>query len=86
MSNRDCSSVFAMLSEYLDRDLPEGDCAELEKHIRECEPCVAFVDSLKKSVAAGKGYAPSGNAPELKPEVRNALREAYEHMLKKASR
>ena len=86
MSNRDCSSVFAMLSEYLDKDLAEADCAELEKHIRDCEPCVAFVDSLKKSVGAGRAYAPAGEVPELKAEVKASLRAAYEEMLKKASR
>lgn len=80
--NRDCSNIFATLSEYLDQELPEGDCAELEKHIQECAPCVAFVDSLKKSVAAGKGFRPSGEeAPELKPEVKQSLRDAYEKML-----
>ncbi len=81
MSQRDCSGVFAILSEYLDRELPEADCAELEKHIQECAPCVAFVDSLKRSVVAGRNFQPCSDVPELRPEVKQSLREAYEKVL-----
>lgn len=75
--NRDCSSIFALLSEYLDRDLPVADCEELEQHIQSCEPCVAFVDSLKKSVALGKSYAPDTEVPPLSPETKRLLLDAY---------
>jgi anti-sigma factor RsiW len=81
MKNRDCSSIFAMLSEYLDHELPPADCEELEQHIRTCAPCVAFVDSLKKSVATGRGYSPDEEPPPLAPEVKQSLEEAYRRML-----
>lgn len=79
--NRDCSSIYALLSEYLDRDLPAADCDELEQHIQSCEPCIAFVDSLKKSVALGKEYEPTAPVPALTPETKQSLKEAYERML-----
>ncbi len=79
--NRDCSSIFALLSGYLDRDLPPVECAELEQHIQSCAPCVAFVDSLKKSVQLGKGYAPASDVPALAPETKQKLQEAYQRML-----
>lgn len=78
--NSDCSRIFALLSEYLDRELPVGDCAELERHIQSCEPCVAFVESLKKSVALGKEWAPSPSVPPLDRDVRRSLEEAYDRM------
>lgn len=81
MNKRDCTTIFAMLSEYLDRDLPPADCDELEQHIQACEPCVAFVGSLKKSVALGREYVPGADAPPLAPEVKQSLKEAYERML-----
>ena len=81
MKTRDCSTIFALLSEYLDHQLPPADCDELEQHIRSCEPCVAFVDSLKKSVALGQTYTPSAEPPPLTPEVKQSLKEAYERML-----
>lgn len=78
---RDCSSIFALLSEYLDRDLPPGDCAELEQHIQSCAPCVAFVDSLKKSVALGQAYASDMDVPALTADTKQSLKEAYDRML-----
>ena len=48
MTENDCHNVFAMLSEYLDRELPEGTCDELDRHIRDCAPCVEFVEAAQK--------------------------------------
>jgi anti-sigma factor RsiW len=79
--NRDCSTIFALLSEYLERDLPPADCDELERHIQACEPCVAFVESLKKSVALGQGYTPVTEVPALAPETKQSLKDAYHRML-----
>jgi predicted anti-sigma-YlaC factor YlaD len=84
--SRDCSAIFALLSEYLDRELPEADCAELEQHIASCAPCVAFVDSLKKSVAMGQVYSPVAEPPTLAPETRQSLQDAYNQMLLKRGR
>ena len=81
MKDTDCRQVFERLSEYLNRELPEGDCAELEKHIRDCEPCVAFVESLKKSVQLCGSYQPVEPPPALSPQARQSLLDAYQRML-----
>ena len=81
MTERDCQTVFAMLSEYLDRELPSETCDELERHIEDCAPCVEFVASLKKSIALGRQYRPAAEVPELAPAVRESLRAAYARML-----
>lgn len=45
-----CNEIFEKLGDYIDRDL-EGDiCAEIESHIKDCEPCIAFINTLKKTV------------------------------------
>ena len=45
-----CKEIFEKLSDYLDHEL-EGDiCAEIEAHIKDCEPCIAFINTLKKTV------------------------------------
>jgi anti-sigma factor RsiW len=77
MNENDCQNVFALLSEYIDRDLPEGTCEELDRHIQDCAPCVEFVESLRKSVALGKKYAPGIEPVPVPNGVRDALREAY---------
>ncbi len=77
MTENECRKVFAMLSEYLDQELPAGTCEELDRHIHDCVPCVEFVESLRKSVAVGRTYAPSVEQPPVPTELREALREAY---------
>jgi predicted anti-sigma-YlaC factor YlaD len=81
MSNQDCQSVFALLSQYLDRELPVAECEELERHIRDCGPCVDFIDSLKKAVVLGREYRPEVEVPAITPPVRESLKAAYERML-----
>jgi anti-sigma factor RsiW len=42
--------MFAELSNYLDDELDDSLCEELEKHMDGCEPCKAFLASLEKSI------------------------------------
>ena len=77
MNETDCQNVFALLSDYIDRELPDGTCDELDRHIQDCAPCVEFVESLRKSVALGKKYLPGVDPAPVPDGVREALREAY---------
>ncbi|RBM23235.1 mycothiol system anti-sigma-R factor [Streptomyces sp. PT12] len=36
----DCSEVLGRLYEYLDREMPDGECAKFQEHIDECSPCL----------------------------------------------
>jgi len=86
VTEHNCQQVYAMLSEYLDRELPPDTCDELERHIQDCAPCVEFVESLKKSVALGRNYRPQVEAPKIPAAVRESLRQAYERMLEERKR
>ena len=86
MTEHNCQQVYAMLSEYLDRELPADTCDQLERHIQDCAPCVEFVESLKKSVALGRNYRPQIEPPKIPPAVRESLRQAYERMLEERKR
>lgn len=81
MNEEDCRKVFGLLSEYLDRELPAESCAELERHIAHCPPCVQFVDSLRKSIQICRNYESPGQTPPLSPEAKLALKAAYEKMI-----
>ncbi|GGO85664.1 mycothiol system anti-sigma-R factor [Wenjunlia tyrosinilytica] len=35
----DCSEVLDHLYEYLDNEMPAGDCAKFQEHFDECHPC-----------------------------------------------
>jgi len=82
MTERECRNVFALLSEHLDGELPPASCEELERHIRDCEPCVEFIESLKKSIALGRTYQPCAEPSRISPEVKRSLRDAYERVLR----
>jgi anti-sigma factor RsiW len=86
MNESECESVFAALSAFLDGELPPADCEELERHIQGCEPCVDFVNSLRKSIRLGKQYQPEEPTPAIAPEVRHNLESAYRSMLARQSK
>ena len=75
----DCQQIFALLSEYLDEELPAGTCQEVEAHIAGCPPCVEFVQSLRRTVALCHGHqtvqTPSGMPPAAKEELLAAYRK-----------
>jgi predicted anti-sigma-YlaC factor YlaD len=81
MKDRDCSPIFAMLSEYLDRELPPASCADLEEHLRRCPECIQFVDSLKRSIDLCREYGAARPPEALAPESLAKIRAAYDKML-----
>ena len=81
MSPKECRDVFEMLSEYLDGDLPEGTCEQIEQHIADCPPCIEFLKSLRKSVKLCRGYTPPEAPPPLSADAKERLAEAYRQML-----
>jgi anti-sigma factor RsiW len=78
MKEKECQAIFALLSEYLDGQLPPATCEELEQHIRGCAPCVAFVESLKRSIGICREYSPSEEPPPLDPTVKELLKASYQ--------
>lgn len=46
----ECREIFARLSEYLDAELPDAVCADLERHLDDCPPCQRFLESLRRTV------------------------------------
>jgi anti-sigma factor RsiW len=42
--------MFERLSEYLDGELPLDVCERYARHIEGCDPCVRFVESLRRAV------------------------------------
>lgn len=45
-----CQDLLAVLSDYIDGDLPAGICSQLEEHLRGCENCRIVVDTLQKTI------------------------------------
>lgn len=46
-----CRKMFALLSEYLDLELPAEACRKMETHIGGCEPCAEFTGAYAKPLS-----------------------------------
>jgi RNA polymerase sigma-70 factor (ECF subfamily) len=77
MNDRHCKQIFATLSEYLDAQLPAKNCRELERHLKGCQPCIAYLESLKTTVEACRRYK-APRAPALSKQVKAALLAALQ--------
>ncbi len=75
MAERRCKEIFAALSAYLDGELGVKDCRSLERHLQGCEPCLAYLDSLKTTIQVCRGYRIS-KVPRPSARVAAALRRA----------
>jgi len=75
MPDRRCKQMFAALSAYLDGELPARNCRELERHFQDCQPCLAYLESLKSTIQACRRYRVH-DVPRPRARVRAALRAA----------
>ena len=80
MTDQHCKQIFAMLSEYLDGELPVKNCRELERHLKGCRPCIAYLESLKTTVEACRRYK-APRAPALSKQVKAALLAAVRKVI-----
>jgi len=76
-----CKEVFALLSEYLNLELPPGACQEIETHLAGCPPCIEFAESLRKTVELCRRYRPAEAPEPLGENAREQLLDVYQRML-----
>ena len=73
----DCQSIFALLSEYLDLELPPDACAAIQAHLSGCPPCIEFAESLRKTVELCRQYQIAGMPSAISHPAREQLLAAY---------
>ena len=49
-----CSEFTEFLDAFVDGDLSPAEAAEFERHLEACKHCVAYLDTYRKAMAAGK--------------------------------
>lgn len=59
-----CKQFFSSLGDYVDGALSESLCAELEKHIKDCDRCRIVVDTMKKTVELYHNLAEDQDIPQ----------------------
>lgn len=48
--HKHCLSMFEKLSEYIDNELDDSTCQDIERHLEECIPCKICLVTLKRTV------------------------------------
>lgn len=78
--SKQCKQMFAVLSDYLDEQLDDSLCDELEQHLGGCEPCKVFLASLEATIDQCRNSLaehPTGkSALKLRREVLENYRQA----------
>ena len=71
----DCSEVLGRMFVFLDNELDSAGCAQIQKHLDECGPCLAKYD-LERTVKAVVARSCTEVAPEaLRERVMVSIRE-----------
>jgi len=78
---RHCKEMFAELSDYLDDELDDSLCEELEKHMQGCQPCEAFLSSLEKSIQECRRMPDESPAPNVAARLRRELLAEYQDVM-----
>jgi len=51
MDHSQCHHLLGDLSNYLDGDASAEVCAEIERHLQDCENCKVVIDTLNKTIS-----------------------------------
>jgi anti-sigma factor RsiW len=65
-----CRELLAFLADYLAARLPPAERAELDRHLRLCPACVAYLNNYTTVMALAKRVSqdPEGSLPPAVPE------------------
>ncbi len=75
MTEKDCSEVIGRVFFFLDNELDQADCGDIQRHLDECGPCLAKYD-LERTVKALVARSCSEKAPEdLRQKVLYRIRQ-----------
>ena len=83
---RHCKEMFAELSNYLDEELDDSLCEELEKHMDGCEPCKAFLSSLENSIQQCRTAPNESPDPRLAARLRREVIAGYQGVMSKITK
>lgn len=81
-----CKAMFAELSNYLDEQLDDSMCTELEKHMDGCEPCKAFLSSLENTILALRQSGTESSDPGKTRKIREHVLARYKNVLPQITR
>lgn len=83
MSNTDhdhknCIAMFEKLSEYIDKELDELTCKDIEAHMEHCPPCQVCLGTLKRTINLCKQMEEKPVSETLSFRLRDAIKVLVE--------
>jgi anti-sigma factor RsiW len=76
-----CDEIIALLSDYLDRDLPPDTCAVVESHLGSCPTCGEEADGLRRTLALCRQYRSEDRPGPLPADKHRELAAAFQKVL-----
>ena len=73
-----CSKYIQDIADYIDGEVDQALCTELEKHLAGCENCRIMVDTLKQTVVLCREGKKESLPPEIESRLNNAIRARWE--------
>lgn len=83
---RSCKQLFAELSDYLDEELDDSLCTEMEKHMEGCEPCKAFLASLEETIRTCRTAPTESPDARLTAHLRREVLSKYQELMAQVSK
>jgi mycothiol system anti-sigma-R factor len=75
----DCTSILDRLYEYIDEEMPDDDCATIQKHLDDCAPCLAEYGLEQAVKALVHRSCGCDTAPEqLRLKILSKIRQAQD--------
>jgi anti-sigma factor (TIGR02949 family) len=68
-----CREMLQHLSDYIDRDLDAALCQHIDSHMKGCKPCIAFINTLRKTVGVLKRQPRAALPAGLRSRLRKRL-------------
>jgi anti-sigma factor RsiW len=70
-----CQDAIALLADYLEAELGPTLATELERHLRDCAPCVAYLKTYRQTREVAAGAARVDMPDEMRTRLRRLLLE-----------
>ena len=73
-----CKKVQELLSDYLDDDLRDAVCEEINKHLGDCPDCTVHVDSVKQVIRLYREATDTSMPVDIQIRLQDVLKKARE--------
>jgi predicted anti-sigma-YlaC factor YlaD len=73
-SDMACAELVELVSDYLERALPERDAQRFEAHLAECPGCLAYLEQMRTTIELAGRLRVEDLSPEMQSELLTLFR------------